>query len=124
MMKVNKITTLLFALLLFFAGKKAEAAGLSLLFSQDKTTSENSILYFSKQVPDHNSLDRQQEKVVTPVEKLPYSCFKSHISDFYLNNYSQELRILNINTGYLAYPETVYLNLSNCDIIYPFQYFW
>jgi hypothetical protein len=124
MSRMIKTTGLFFAAMLFFLSISTENYGLLLTSQLQNSQSENSDSYFSKEKPDLLFLNRHEERLVYSVKNLPVPSLKNHSNDNYSNCLSPEVRILSINSGYLSYSETLYRNLTNHDIIFPFHYFW
>ena len=124
MSKLTKTTALFFVAMLFFISLSTENYGLLLTSQHQNTGSENSGSYLSTEKPNLFFLNRHEERLETSVKSLPNSKLKNQINDVCSNSISTEVRILSINSGYLSYSVTVYRNLTNCDIVFPFHYFW
>ncbi len=124
MSKLTKTTALFFVAMLFFISLSTENYGLLLTSQLQNTGSENSGSYLSTEKPNLFFLNRHEERLETSVKSLPNSKLKNQINDVCSNSISTEVRILSINSGYLSYSVTVYRNLTNCDIVFPFHYFW
>jgi len=124
MSKVTKTIGLFFAAMLFFLSISTEKYGFLLTSQLQNNQSENSDSFFSKEKPDLFFLNRHEERLVYSVKNLPVPSLKNHPNDYHRNCLFPELRILSISTGYLSYSMTLYRNLTNNDIIFPFHYFW
>lgn len=115
---------LLFSIMLFFLSICTQNDGLLLASPQQYTKSENSDSYFSTDKPDIIFLSRQEERVKYSVKNLPVPGLKNYPGDNHNYSLSHEVRILSLNSGYLSYSGTIYGDLKNIDIVYPFHYFW
>ena len=124
MSKLTKTTALFFVAMLFFISLSTENYGLLLTSQLQNAGSENSGSYLSTEKPNLFFLNRHEERLETSVKSLPNSKLKNQINDVCSNSISTEVRILSINSGYLSYSVTVYRNLTNSDIVFPFHYFW
>jgi hypothetical protein len=76
---------------------------------------ENSILYFP---------NRQGENILASIKKLPVSNLNNNSNDPYIICSPPEVIKLNTGSEYLFNSETIYRNLTNCDIVFPFHHFW
>ena len=124
MNKANKTISLFLAALLFYVSINTEFYYLSINSVSINSDSGNSISYFSINKSDFFLLNRQEENLVVSVKNQPDSYSKYHASDFYVKSFSQHLRLLSKNSGYISFSEAVNLNLTTNEIIFPFQYFW
>jgi|SRR5450759_1609238 len=124
MSKVYKTTALFFAAMLFILSICTQNYGLLLISHLQNAQSENSDSFFSTEKPDLLFLTRQEERVVYSVKNLPVASLKNYPDDNHSYSLSPEVRILNLNSGYLSYSGTICRNLENVDIVYPFHYFW
>jgi len=121
---LNKTTALFFSAVLFFISISTESFGLLLNSKLQNAGYESISTYFSIEKPNLFLLNRYNEKIVTSFKKLPVTDLKNHTNDFYSKSFSSEIKTLRINSIYLSYAGTVYRNLTTCDIVFPFHYFW
>jgi hypothetical protein len=124
MKEVTKTTALFFAAVLFFLSTSTENYSLLLTSKLQNTASENSGSYLSTGNPDLFFLNRHEERLVTSVKNLPVTNLRNYINNFNNNSLSPEIRLSGNGSVYLLYSESVYLNLTNINIIFPFHYFW
>jgi hypothetical protein len=124
MSNLHKITALLFSGVLFFISIMTENYCLLLNSTPQNNGYETISSYYSTEKLDLFDLNRQGEKVVTSLKNLPVQNLKNRANDFYSNILSPGIRKLKTDVEYLSFSGTVYRNLTNSDIVFPFHCFW
>jgi hypothetical protein len=124
MSKVIRITGLFFAVMLFFLSISAKSYDLILKSDLQNKGTENSGFYFSNPDAVPLFINRQEERLVTSGQNLPVYGSKINLTDLYSNRLSNEIRLLSINSEFLSVSLIADRTLSNCDLVFPFHYFW
>jgi hypothetical protein len=69
-------------------------------------------------------LNRQGEKIVTTLRNLPLFNLRNQSIDIHGNILSYEPGKLRSGSEYIQISRTISKNLTSCDIVFPFHYFW
>jgi hypothetical protein len=124
MSRLSKIIALIFAVLLSYISIHTADYSLYLTSHLHDITSDNTGSVFSSEKPELLFLNRQEGKFVKTLKNLLVNNIKTHVINFYSDKLLSDFKVLRISREYLSYPVTVYRNLKNCDIVFPFHYFW
>ena len=69
-------------------------------------------------------LNRQGEKIVTTFRSLPLFNLRNQSIDIHGNILSYEPKKLRSGSEYIQISQTISRNLTSCDLVFPFHYFW
>ena len=123
MSSLNKITAILFSILLLYICTNTDDYRRLITSKIPISESDDIISFFSA---DNFYLDlpyRQGERLSTACKDLPVSRFKNNSYDLYYNYLQSEIRKFTISENYQDSAETIYPNLTSSDIVFPFHYF-
>jgi len=124
MSNLYKITSLFITAVIIFINSAKEYYPVLLNSIPQNGRNETINSFCSIEVPNLFLLNRHGEKSLTSLGQLPVSNLKNQSTDFYCSYLNSEILKSGINSKYLSYSETIYRNLTNSDIIFPFNYFW
>jgi hypothetical protein len=124
MNRLSNFIALIFAVMLSYISIHTVDYGLYLSSQVHQERSDSPASVFSSEKPGLLFLNRQEGRFVRAIKNLPVTHLKTPLINFYSTKLSTGLRVLKINREYLTYPVTVYRNLKNSDIVFPFHYFW
>ena len=85
---------------------------------------ERTLSYSSFEKPNLFLLNRQEDRLETSFKDHPIFNLKKHAKDFNCKSLYNEVRTLCINSEYFSNSTIIPRNLTNCDIVFPFHYFW
>jgi hypothetical protein len=124
MNRLSKLIALIFAVLLSYVSIYTVDYGHYLTSQIHQDRSGDPASAFSTEKPELLFLNRQEGRFVRAIKNLPVTHLKTPVINFCSAKLSSGLVALKINLEYLLYPVTIYRNLKNSDIIFPFHYFW
>ena len=124
MSHLYKITSLFITAVIFFINSAKQYSPVLLNSIPQNGRNETINSFCSIELPNLFLLTRHGEKSLRSYNQLPVPNLKNNSTDFYSSYLSSGILKSGINLKYLSCSETIYRNLQNSDIIFPFNYFW
>jgi hypothetical protein len=124
MIKPDKTFAFIFLAFVFFLSTANENYGfpinLKILIHENKNTNPCP----SIKKPNPFLFDTQGEKYETSLKNIPVFNLKKNSNNIKGNSLVPEIQKKFTNSEYLTYSVTIYRNLKNSDIVFPFHCFW